>query len=657
MCGIAGWLGTVPDDELVASRMVEALRHRGPDGHGIKSWPDATLIHTRLSIIDLSPAGAQPMTNEDGTIWTIFNGEIYNHRELRHNLEKRGHIFKGQSDAEVLPHLYEEAGPECISKLRGMFALAIYDTRSRRLLLARDRFGIKPLFYAPGKDRLAFASEIRALLQLPGIDTRPNRQAIYDFAALFYIPAPESFYTGIRALQPGELIEVRLDAHEIVWKSRIYHRWAISPDPTITVADAVDRADALLTTAVQRQTESDVPLGSLLSGGIDSSLVSFAAQQALAGGLRTFNVRFPEEGYDETWAAVAVAKHINSQHQTLDMYGAQGSWDDITGLFLHAGQPFADTSLLAVNAVCRLMRQHVTVALSGDGGDEGFGGYDFYWQIAKIARLQTLHPAIWRGASLTLTPMAGMGAIPASLPQRLIELAEADDLSIIQNLFCWTREREREALCRDADLLPVGRLFESQWEHHSPPAGSRLERLSMLATEASVRLTLPNDFLFKVDIASMKESMEVRVPMLDEDLFEFALSLPHSLKVKGRTCKKVLRALAHRRLPPAVANKPKWGFDIPVDRWVDDHFRSCLRDALLSGSSKLPEFFQTEVYRPMVESFCDQRACPAISRAGLYQRVIMLLSVELALRASPSSVGCRLFDRKTSVQTDAGVEA
>ncbi len=195
MCGIAGWLGSVVDGEVAAGRMVQALRHRGPDAHGIKSWPEATLVHTRLSIIDLSPAGAQPMANEDGTVWTVFNGEIYNHRELRHDLEARGHVFKGHSDTEVLPHLYEEDGLEFVSKLRGMFALAIYDTRSRTLILARDRFGIKPLFYAPGKERLAFASEIRALLELPGIDTRPDRQAIYDFAALFFIPAPETFYT------------------------------------------------------------------------------------------------------------------------------------------------------------------------------------------------------------------------------------------------------------------------------------------------------------------------------------------------------------------------------------------------------------------------------------------------------------------------------
>src|SRR5712692_471606 len=178
MCGVAGWLGVLPDGKNYAARMAQALRHRGPDGQGIKSWPNATLVHTRLSIIDLSPTGAQPMANEDGTVWTVFNGEIYNHRELRHDLEARGHVFKGHSDTEVLPHLYEEEGSEFVTRLRGMFTLAIYDTRARTLILARDRFGIKPLFYAPGNDRLAFASEIRALLELPGIDKRPNRQAI-----------------------------------------------------------------------------------------------------------------------------------------------------------------------------------------------------------------------------------------------------------------------------------------------------------------------------------------------------------------------------------------------------------------------------------------------------------------------------------------------
>jgi asparagine synthase (glutamine-hydrolysing) len=579
----------------------------------------------------------QPMCSEDGMIWSVFNGEIYNHHELRRALEVRGHVFKGLSDSEVLPHLYEEEGAEFVSKLRGMFALAIYDLRTQRLLLARDRFGIKPLFYAYGKETLAFASELNALLSFPGIDVRPNPQAIYDFAALFYIPAPETFYRGVRALEPGEALQATLSSGEISLASRFYYRWVISPDPDLELAAATDRAEMLLTTAVRRQIESDVPLGSLLSGGIDSSLVSVAAQAGLCGRLRTFNVRFLEKQYDETWAALSVADHIGSQHQTLYMDDQRGSWDGVTELLMQAGQPFADTSIFAVNAVCRLMRQHVTVALSGDGGDEGFGGYDFYWQLARVARLQTFPPAIWRAASSMSSRFAAIGALPSSLPQRLQELAAADDVSIVENLFCWTRERERQLLSGyDKSILPVRRWFEPQWEHNVPTRASRTERLSMLATEANVRLILPNDFLFKIDIASMKESMEIRVPMLDEDLFEFGLSLPHRLKVSGRKCKRVLRAVATRRLPRAVANKSKWGFHVPVDTWLDDQFRSSLGDALLGSSSTLSDFFDGRIYKAMVESFCKQHFYPDVSRAGLYQRVIMFLAAELALRNRPA---------------------
>src|SRR5215831_4522436 len=635
MCGIGGWIGTVADARKCAIRVAQAMRHRGPDSSGIKSWPEATLVHTRLSIIDLTPAGAQPMANEEGTVWTVFNGEIYNHRELRRNLEKRGHVFKGHSDTEVLPHLYEEEGLDFVKKLRGMFALAIFDTRRHVLMLARDRFGIKPLFYAPSKDRLAFASEIRALLELPGIDTRPDRQAIYDFAALFYIPAPETFYTGIRALEPGEILEARLDVDGVSWKTRAYHRWSIAPDLALTLDQATDQVDELLTTAVCRQMESDVPLGTLLSGGIDSSLVSVAAQTALTQGLRTFNVKFSEEEYDETWAAVAVAKNIGSHHQTLDMDGVRGTWDHVTALLLHAGQPFADTSLFAVNAVSKLMRRHVTVALSGDGGDEAFGGYDLYWQIARIARWQILPGLVWRQGSLLLEPLATLGIVREHLPQRAREIAGADDTAIIQDLFSWVRDEEHKALCRGEDMLPVRRLFEPQWEYCLPRPSSRLERLSLHTTEVNTRLVLPNDFLFKVDTASMKESLEVRVPMLDEELFAFGLSLPHRLKVNRRTSKRVLRAVAQRRLPPKVANKPKMGFGIPVDAWVNGDFRARLRDVLLGPSSKLPELFRSEAYRPVVEAFCDGHPCRGISREGLYQRAIMLLSVHLALDSRP----------------------
>jgi asparagine synthase (glutamine-hydrolysing) len=576
------------------------------------------------------------MANEDGTVWTIFNGEIYNHRELRRYLEARGHIFKGRSDGEVLPHLYEEDGPAFVTRLRGMFALALYDSRTCTLILARDRFGIKPLFFAAGNHRLAFASEIRALLELPGIDKRPDRQAIYDFAALLYIPAPETVYAGIRCLEPGEMLEAKLENDRVSWRTHTYHRWAMTAEPDMTPSQAADRADSLITAAVRRQMESDVPLGALLSGGIDSSLLSVAAQKALSGRLQTFNVRFSEEAYDETWAAITTAKHIGSDHRTLDMNGNGGTWDHITGLLRHAGQPFADTSLFAVNAVCRLMRQFVTVALSGDGGDEAFGGYDLYWKIGRVVRWQRLPKAVWQGASVATLPLARCGLVPRHVPARFRALTAADNTTIVQSMYCWLSEEEHWNLCRDQDCLPVRRLFEPQWKSHAPvSASSRLERLSVHATEANVRLVLPNDYLFKVDTASMKESLEVRVPMLDEELFDFGMSLPHSLKVKGQTCKMVLRSVAQRNLPAAVANKPKRGFGLPLDNWVNAEFKTRVRDVLLGTSSRLAEFFRPEAYRPIIEAFCDGRVCPGISREGMYQRAIMLLSLQLALSGEP----------------------
>lgn len=635
MCGLAGWLGAMPNSEHFAEQISKMLHHRGPDGNGVQLWAKATLVHTRLSIIDLSQAGAQPLANERGTVWTVFNGEIYNHREIRAQLEAQGHIFKGYSDSEILPHLYEEVGCEFVKKLRGMFAIAIYDTQSQTLVLARDRFGIKPLFYAVRNDRLAFASELRALLTLPGIDTETDRQAVFDFAALSYIPAPETFYKGIRALQPGEILVAQLVGERVKYKIDTYHQWEITPNSSLTLAEATNSADALLATAVGHQMESDVPLATLLSGGIDSSLVSTAAQKFLAGGLQTFNVRFSDEEFDETWAAMEVAKNINSNHTILDMADGQGSWDFVTTLLVHAGQPFADTSLFAVNGVCRLLRQHVKVALSGDGGDEGFGGYNLYWQLEKIARWQALPSFFWRLASSALGPLASWGRLPQRLARQLRDLTDADNTAIMQYLFCWVREKEHQNLCRDTDLLPIRRLFEPRWEHSFSSKASRVERLSAHATEVNVRMTLANDFLFKVDMASMRESLEIRVPMLDEDFFRSGLSLPHQLKVAGKTCKRVLREIGKRHLPPNVANKPKMGFGIPVDRWVDSDFKVKLRKTLLGSASGLPDFFREETYRPIIETFCNGGALPEISRQGLYQRAIMLLAVHLAVVNTP----------------------
>jgi asparagine synthase (glutamine-hydrolysing) len=634
MCGIAGCLGSIELDAETRDRILTSLHHRGPDEKHWKTWPNATLLHTRLRIIDLSSAGAQPMSNEDGSVWTVFNGEIYNHQGLRESLAAAGHRFRGRSDTEVLPHLYEDHGEGLFPHLRGMFSIAILDTRKRRLLLARDRFGIKPLFFAKDERRLAFASEIAALRLFPGVDLGPDPQAISDFAALLFVPAPLTIHRGIRALEPGTFIDCNIEADGRVDSTiHAFHRFTIAPNVDLTLDEAVGQSATLVENAVVQQLESDVSLGALLSGGIDSSLVSLYSQQHVSGDLLTFNVRMPDPSYDETWAAETVATHIGSRHQILEMNGVQGSsWDEITSLLRQAGQPFADTSLFAVDAISRAMREHITVALSGDGGDEAFGGYEAYWDIATIDRLRRVPPILWLTAARVLQPLARYGLVRPTLSRRLQDLAGADDASVVQTLFAWVREGEHRELLADPDATESPRrLFEHHWE--VPRNGHQsIDRLSARVLEVNLRLVLPNQFLAKVDTASMRHSLEVRVPLLDEDLIDFGLTLPHVLRVEGRTGKRVLRGLAARHLPSAIVDRPKQGFSVPVDRWVDHVFKDNVRDALLEDASPLSTYLERRVYAPWVDAFCTGRNQPGVSRQGLYQRVIMLLALDLSLR-------------------------
>jgi len=615
--------------------MQRALHHRGPDGRGAQVWEDGALVHTRLSVLDLTEAGAQPMANEDATVWTVFNGEIYNHRELRRWLEGRGHRFRGRSDTEVIPHLYEEEGADFLPRLRGMFAVAVMDLRKRRLLLARDRFGIKPLFYTAASigqaTSIAFASEIPALLEVSGVDERPDPQAIFDFAALSYIPSPLTFFQGVRSLDPGQVIDVSLGAGRPERRTRYFHRWAVEADPSLTMDKATEQAGELIAAAVASQGESDVPMGTLLSGGIDSSLVTVAAAREAPEGLSTFNVRFPEVAYDETWAALEVSRHVSSRHTVLDMDQGAGTWSGVIGVLSQFGQPFADTSAFAVNQVCRMMRRHVTVALSGDGGDEAFGGYDWHRQIGRVGRATAFPPSSWRLAAVGLRPLARTRLVSEAAVGALEDLAGADDPAILEHLLSWVGPAAHRALCVDEDQLPVRRHFEPQWDHRHDRRPSRVERIFSLGSEVGTRLLLANDFLAKVDGASMKESLEVRVPMLDEDLFEFGLSLPHQLKVRGRQAKVVLRAVARRQLPPDVARKPKHGFGVPVDSWVDADFKTQVREVLLGPGSGLEAYFRPNAYEPVVAAFCENRPHPLLSRQEVFQRVTMMLAVHIAL--------------------------
>jgi asparagine synthase (glutamine-hydrolysing) len=632
VCGFGGWIGEPQIDDRVVERMLERLSHRGPDGQKAQRFEFAGLLHARLSIIDLSEAGDEPIANEDGSVWTVFNGEIYNHVSLRTELQAKGHVFRGRCDSEVLPHLYEEYGIAMFERLRGMFAVAILDLPRKRLLLARDRYGIKPLMFSEQEDRVVFASEISVLREVPEVDQSPDPQAIADFSALLFIPAPLTLHRGIKALSPGEVLDCRFEADGRVATTRQrFHTFEVAPDATMRLEEATLKADKLIEIGVGRQLESDVPLGSLLSGGIDSSLVSTFAQQALTTQLRTFNVRFPDAVYDETAAAIAVAAAIGSQHTTLDLEEG-ASWDDVVALLRTPGQPFADTSLFAVDAISRAMRHHVTVALSGDGGDEGFGGYNAYWRLESVARLRHAPPFLWRAAVPAAQRLPALTHLRPTLPRSLRTIGATDDTAILQGLFGWLDEHERDQLLRDpSSVEPTRRIFEQQWRVAVPRGSSRLERLSAHAVEVNIRVILANDFLPKVDIGSMRHGLEVRVPMLDEDLIDFGLTLPHHLRVHNKVGKRVLRSVAARRLPPGIAARPKQGFAVPVDRWLGREFRVALADTMLSGSSAVRDVLDPGTYEPWVQAFCAEREFPSLSRASVYQRVIMLLALDTAL--------------------------
>ena len=640
MCGIAGWLGSTADrDDRLAAELQASLRHRGPDDTGCERFPYATLVHTRLKILDLSEAGHQPMSSADGSVCVVFNGEIYNHRELRRELETAGHCFRGHSDTEIIPALYLEHGADFVQRLKGMFAIGVLDHRNRTLLLARDRFGIKPLFYAQGRSRIAFASEIAALGRLGDVDLRPDPQAVFDYLALHVVPAPATAFRGIRALEPGQVLEASAAADGVSCRIRRYHQWAIAPDPALSLEAATERARELLDAAVASQLESDVPLGGLLSGGIDSSLVCAAAQRAVGGTLRTFGVRFDDPAFDESDAIATVADRLGTDHEMLDFEAIDSSWEAVAGVLASPGQPFADTSLFAVHALARLVRRRVTVALSGDGGDEGFGGYDHYGRLQPLAMSLRLPPALrrlgFRAAAAGAAPLVRLGRLGTHLPGRLVDAAEARSAhELVADQLTWLRRRELGRLWAGPPAAPVARLFEPRWDHHLPDGAGPLDRLTALTTEADIRLRLANDYLPKVDAASMAASLEVRVPLLDEDLFGFALTLPTELKRSGAGASKVvLRRLAATEVPE-IASLPKHGFGVPMDAWVDHEFKDRLREQLLGPASTLPTLLDREAYGPIVEAFTTSTQLPEMTRQGLYQRAFMLLALDLSLRSS-----------------------
>ena len=562
MCGIAGFAGWPLGAEEAGRSvraMCDAILHRGPDDSGYFVAPEVALGMRRLSIIDVA-GGQQPIGNEDGSVQVVFNGEIYNHHEVRRDLVGRGHRFRTRSDTETIVHLYEEMGEAFVERLRGMFAIALWDVRAKRLVLARDRVGIKPLSYWVTPDGIAFCSELRSLLALDRFPRRLDDRGMAAFLSLGYVPDPLSAFAGVAKLPPG---------HVLTWSAErgvaVQRYWTpvVAETPVVDEASAVERLRELLAAAVGSHLEAEVPLGAFLSGGLDSSTVVALMARGAAIEPHTFSIGFDDVAFNEAPHARRVAEAIGTRHTELVVRPDADRWiEGIVGIF---DEPFADSSALPTYVVSWLARQHVTVSLSGDGGDELFGGYTRYLDALRRPTLPAWGRSVLRAVGRALPHVApGRG--------RLLD-----------------RARSREAAYAGTVSFPLAPVDGGMAAHRLVPrdgefgdlladafAAAHARDFVSQMTLVDVATYLPGDILTKVDRVSMAVSLEARVPLLDHALVEFALALPAGLKIRDGVGKQVFRRAIRGLVPPAVLDHPKLGFAVPVGAW----FRGPLRHRL-----------------------------------------------------------------------------
>jgi asparagine synthase (glutamine-hydrolysing) len=565
-----------PDDEAV-KRMCDAMVHRGPDDHGTSIDGPCALGHRRLSIIDLRPEGAQPMTNEDGSIAVVVNGEIYNFQELRRELEAKGHTFKSRSDSEVIVHLYEEEGIDFLDRLRGMFALALWDGPRRRLILARDRFGKKPLFYHAGPEGLVFASELGALAESDHFERRPNVDAIDAFLCLQYVPSPWTAFEGVRKLPAG--YRLVCEAGHIGEPER-YFRLRFDRPVIGSLAELTERLHAQIEDAVRVRMVSDVPLGAFLSGGLDSSLIVALMAMQSSEPVKTFSVGFTNKDFSELPYAQMVAERYGTDHHELVVEPDMASV--IPEFVRHYGEPFADSSALPTWYLCQYTRTGVTVALSGDGGDEAFSGYRRYSHSRTARALRQLP-----GPLPTVLAKA-IGSIPIPAAQQVRDygrrLMEPEHVRFL-GLAAHIPHEDRMALYTPAMREryaedPVARRFGELYA--TSTASDPINRL----LDLDIQTYLTDDILTKVDIASMAHSLEVRCPLVDQDLMVFAASLPGDVKLRGLQTKLILREVAKPLLPEKILTRRKQGFGLPVDRWMREDLAPMSQDLLLDQTAR-----------------------------------------------------------------------
>lgn len=605
MCGIYGLMSRIPDkpvDRIALRQMGQVLYHRGPDDMGCHVDEQVGLGVCRLSIIDLA-TGHQPISNEDDTMWVVFNGEIYNYQELRETLRKKGHIFVSESDTEVIIHAFEEYGSRCVEHLNGMFVFAVWDATRRRLYIARDRLGIKPLYYWLGGDQIVFGSELKALLVHPDVPRNIDLVALDQFLTLEYIPSPRTIFQGVYKLPPG---------HRLVFQETgltVEQYWDIHPRETPgDEAACVEMLTDLIRDAVRLRLVSDVPLGALLSGGIDSSTVVAFMSEASPIPVRTFSVGFDDQTYDELPYARAVAAHFCTDHYEEILQPDIASLAE--RLVRHLDEPFGDFSIFPTYLVSEMARRHVKVALSGDGGDELFGGYDTY-VAQNFDRFYRWLPAGVRQGVLPAL-MAHVPPQPAkkgfvNKAKRFVEGAALPAALQHTRWMMFLDEEERVSLYQP-DLLAAldGVTPASVIEGHFQRMASAAPLIQQQYVD--VRTYLVDDILTKVDRMSMAVSLEARVPLLDHRIVEFALSLPPHMKLRRGQTKMILRQAMVDRLPAMVLNKPKQGFSIPLKHWLRGSLRPLMADLLSVESVRRRGYFQPECVTRWVSEHLEGRA-------------------------------------------------
>jgi asparagine synthase (glutamine-hydrolysing) len=619
MCGIVGQArrgGATVRRELIDSMCV-ALEHRGPDSRGVHVSAGAGLGIQRLRVIDLA-TGDQPIYNEDGTVAVVLNGEIYNYRELRQRLERAGHTFRTQGDTEAIVHLYEEEGPDCVQSLHGMFGLAIWDSRLRRLVIARDRVGKKPLFYCERDGAISFASELNALMQDPEVPRELDREALDHYLTYLYVPAPYSAFRGVRKLPP---------ATTLVWhdgKTTLKRYWQLDYSHKREVKDVRELHEEIrdaVRSAVRKRLVADVPLGAFLSGGIDSSAVVAAMAMESSDPIKTFTIGFEHESFNELPHAREIAQLFGTEHHEFVVRADAVSL--LPKIVRHYGEPFADSSAIPSFYLAEMTRRHVTVALNGDGGDESFAGYPRYVANSVAGRLDAL-PLFLRRAAAS----AG-GRLPANGDVRSV-LNRARRLSRSMALHpgqrfgryvaCFAPDQRARLYTEELAASVAGvdpeRIVVDAWDGASGEAA--LDK--MLEVDATTYL--PGDLLVKMDIATMAYALEARSPLLDHEVMELAASIPAELKLRGRQKKALFRDALREWLPDSVLDRRKQGFSVPGAAWFRGELRDYAREVLLD-----PGALSRGYFRPAEVSGLLERH--AAGRADESPRIWALLMLEL----------------------------